>query len=63
MQILNFVIGVMLKNEVYQYSLSSNVWLDERDIKIPCLFNRTTLLYSLWLNDKVKRYLRVNILI
>ena len=45
----------------YSTTLSSNVWLDERDVKIPCLFNRTTLLHSLWLNDKFKRYLRVNI--
>ena len=29
MQILNFVIDVMLKNEVYLYSHSSNEWLDE----------------------------------
>ena len=29
MQLLNFVIDVMLKNEVYLYSHSSNEWLDE----------------------------------
>ena len=36
MQILNFVINVMLKNEVYQYSLSSNIWLDEREYYTHC---------------------------
>ena len=29
MQTLNFVIDVMLKNEVYLYSKSSTYWLDD----------------------------------
>ena len=36
MQILNFVIGVMLKNEVYLYSNSSNQWLDEIEYYTHC---------------------------
>ena len=36
MQILNFVIGMMLKNKVYTYSDSSNVWLDESEHYTQC---------------------------
>ena len=36
MQILNFVIDVMLKNEVYLYSNSSNHWLDELEYYTHC---------------------------
>ena len=36
MQILNFVIGVMLKNEVYLYSKSSNQWLDDLEYYTHC---------------------------
>ena len=36
MQILNFVIDVMLKNEVYIYSNSSNHWLDELEYYTHC---------------------------
>ena len=36
MQLLNFVIDVMLKNEVYLYSHSSNEWLDELEYYTHC---------------------------
>ena len=46
MQILNFVIGVMLKNEVYQYSLSSNVWLNEREYYTHCHLQLVLLIFQ-----------------
>ena len=58
MHLLNFVIDVMLKNEVYLYSHSSNEWLDELEYYTHCYLHIVLLIVQPigWTNESTNMH-------